>query len=690
MAFKVAPFWTKTPFLRILIPFIIGIILQWKFNFLPTSLYISFAILIFILLIFYFNKSFSLLWLKGLLIQFIFLVIGLISFSFQNIKTNPQWVGHHYHDSSIVLVTLQEPIVEKTKSYKALASFDSIYYYQQWIAVKGNVLLYFKRDTVKPNLQYGSQILITKNLLPIKNSGNPGGFNYEQYAAFQDIYHQVFLSSKDYQKTNVLKINWFSKWLIGSRNYLLKLLKKNIKNEKAVAVAEALLIGYRDDLDKDLVQAYSNTGVVHIIAISGLHLGMIYGLLVALFIPFKKKKFTIWLKPIIILFVLWMFSFLAGAAPSIVRSAVMFSFIIVGETIQRKSSVYNTLAASAFAMLLFNPFYLWDVGFQLSYAAVISIITFMKPISHWFYFQNKIIEKIWQLNAVTLSAQILTLPVMLYHFHQFPNLFLFTNFVAVPLSGFILYSELLLIAVAPLHNIASFVGNITNSMVVFMNQYIERLNNLSISVTDYIQISLWQAIFLMIFLVLFSLWLIHKKSKLFLISLYSFSVFITLRTIDIIKKNNQNKLIVYNVPQHKAIDIIDGNQSTFWGDSALLEDDFLQNFHLKPSRILNRIQTKNLSFISSNVIQVNNKNIIVIDKKLNLSTLPLNSNVELIIIQNNPNISFEQVAQYFNCKKFVADATNSLWKIKKWKRDCENLHLRLHSVQEQGAFIMDL
>lgn len=689
MSFKRAPFWSKTPFIRILIPFVLGIIIQWKIHFHPSYLFLSLVSLLFFLFLLRFIKSISFLWIKGLLVQLLFLVIGMFSFSKQDIKTQQNWVGHHYKDSSIILVTLQEPIVEKTKSYKALASFDSIYFNQQWISVSGKILLYFKKDSIQPNLQYGSQILISKNLLAIKNSGNPGGFNYEQYASFQDIYHQVFLNAHEYKSTGVIKENWFSKKLISSRNNLLKSLKENIKNTKAAGVAEALLIGYKDDLDKDLVQAYSNTGVVHIIAISGLHLGMIYGLMIFLFNPFKKKTITAWLKPLTILFVLWMFSFLAGAVPSIVRSAVMFSFIVLAESIQRNSSVYNTLAASAFVMLLYNPFFLWDVGFQLSYAAVISIITFMKPISNWFYFTNKMITKIWQLNAVTISAQIITLPIMLYHFHQFPNLFLLTNFIAVPLSGFILYAELLLILIAPIKAIALFIGDITSRMIEFMNQYIERLNGLSISVTDYIQISLSQAIFILLFLLFISFWFIQKKSKLLLYSLVSFLIFITLRTFDIIEKNSQQKLIVYNVPQHRAIDFIAGNKLYFLGDSVLLEDDFLQNFHLKPSRILHRIRPKNLSIVENNFFQFNNKNILIIDKKLQPAMPSVKMNIDLIIIQKNPNISLPELANFFNCKNFIADATNSMWKIKKWKKDCENLHLRLHSVQDQGAFIMD-
>jgi competence protein ComEC len=209
-----------------------------------------------------------------------------------------------------------------------------------------------------------------------------------------------------------------------------------------------LLIGYKDDLDKTLVQSYSNTGVVHVIAISGLHLGLIYWLLLKLFWPLQKRRDLKWLRPILIIAGLWLFSLLAGMQPSVIRSAVMFTCIVLGETWTRKSSIYNTLAFSAFLLLFINPYWLWDVGFQLSYIAVLSIVIFMQPIYNWFYIKNKALDFIWKLNAVTLAAQILTVPVSIYHFHQFPLSFMFTNFVAVPLSSLILLGEIVLCVVS--------------------------------------------------------------------------------------------------------------------------------------------------------------------------------------------------------------------------------------------------
>jgi competence protein ComEC len=166
-------------------------------------------------------------------------------------------------------------------------------------------------------------------------------------------------------------------------------LKKYIPGDKESGLAEALLIGYKDDLDKNLVQSYSNTGVVHIIAISGLHLGIIYWLLLAVTKPLKQNKKLVWLRLLLTISALWAFTLLAGAQPSVLRSAIMFTIIAIGQLAARKGSIYNTMALSAFVLLCINPFWLWDVGFQLSYTAVLSIVVFFRPVYNWFYLPIK-------------------------------------------------------------------------------------------------------------------------------------------------------------------------------------------------------------------------------------------------------------------------------------------------------------
>ncbi|HET7898564.1 MAG TPA: ComEC/Rec2 family competence protein, partial [Flavisolibacter sp.] len=353
-----------------------------------------------------------------------------------------------------------------------------------------------------------------------------------------------------------------------------------ILGEKEQGFAEALLIGYKDDLDRNLVQAYSNTGVVHIIAISGLHLGLIYGLLLLLTTPLKRNRKLSWLRFLVIVASLWLFSILAGGGPSVLRSALMFSLMAFGEIAFRKTSIINSLAFSAFVLLCINPFWLWDVGFQLSYAAVLSIVLFFQPIYRWFDFQNKAVDFVWKLTAVTIAAQILTLPISIYHFHQMPLLFLVTNFIAVPLSSMILMGEILLCALFFLPVVAAWIGQVLSAMIAFLNHYIESLNNLPFSTWNFLSINLVQTVLLLLFALAFCYWLLEKRRPFAWIAFSSFGLFMLLRGWSFYTAYRQKQLIVYNVPKHPAIDIINGRSYYFLGDSLLLSDGFERNFHL--------------------------------------------------------------------------------------------------------------
>jgi len=687
-------FWKQMPFIRLIIPLIAGILLEWNLSFNPFAL-AGFAISAIIVLFIFSRLSlalkFSHSWIAGFAINLLFIAGGALIVYNKDIRNHQNWAGNYNTDKIAVLATLQEPLVEKAKSYKAEASIEAVNIKGEWKTVKGKALIYFSKDSSVPNLKYGSEVLFYKPLQLIKNTGNPGSFDYKQYNALQDIYHQVFLKKSEYVITKATNENVFRNWLYNARSYVISKLQQYIKEDRESGVAEALLIGYRDDLDKDLVQSYSNTGVVHIIAISGLHLGMIYMALVWLLQPFRKTKWINWVKPVIILSVLWIFTLLAGGVPSILRSAVMFSFIILGQTIDRKSSIYNTLAASAFVMLCINPFYLWDVGFQLSYAAVISIVLFSKPVYNWFYSKNKLIDFFWKLTSVTIAAQILTVPIIFYFFHQFPNLFLITNCIIVPLSSVILFAELILLLISFIPVAATFVGFITSSMLAFMNDFIERINNVPFAVYDGIQNNLADTILLYIFIAGICYFLLNKTKQALFVALTAMFVFTAMDAYENIRAKQQQKIVVYNVSQHNAIDFISGKQFAFVGDTALLNDGYLKNYHLKPARTLFRIKpANNLTgfYISFPFIQFSGKKILLIDKPFRFAS-PRKIPLDLIVISKNPHVRIAELQTVFDCKQFVFDGSNSSWKINQWKTDCDSLHLPNYSTPDKGAFELD-
>lgn len=604
-------------------------------------------------------------------------------------RNQPFFFEKNYSNGDLLSITLQEPLAEKNKTYSANATIDGVYKNGQWQKTTGKILVYFFKNNLPGNLQYGTRIISRKEVLQITNSGNPNGFDYNRYALFQGITGQVFLKPQDFKIISQGNTTFLKEKLFQLRKHVIDILQKNIKDPHQQGVAEALLIGYRNDLDKSLVQAYSNTGVVHIIAISGLHIGMIFILMSSILSYFKKVKGYRFLRPLIILLVLWTFTFLAGAVASVLRSAVMFSFIVIGESFERKTNTLNTLAAAAFVLFIFNPFLLWDAGLQLSFAAVAGIVSFMGPINKWFYFDNKIVKNIWALMSVTISAQVFTLPFILYYFHQFPVFFLITNLVVVPLSGLILYGEIVLIIVSFSGFLAGIIGTCVNFLLKVMNVFIEHINIIPFVTISGIQVNVFQSFLLFLGIGGLLFFLMYQKKIALWFTFMIAIIFTSIISYEKMQLNFQQHLIVYNISGHSAVDLMIGRNVYFLGDSAIEKDMILKKYNLIPSRNFFRIKNEHI-LSSSNYIECNGKKICITGKYLPANFNPGKINTDILIVSGNPNYSVEDINKVFQYNQLVFDSSTPMWKTEKWKKACDSLHLRFHSVSASGAFVMAL
>ena len=500
-------------------------------------------------------------------------------------KNSPAWLLNSYVNEDELILRIDEPPVEKENSYKARATVMIHMREDRQIRSCGEVIIYFSKEEIS-NPQYGSLLYVAKQLQPIRNSGNPGAFNYARYCAANNISHQVFLSSSDYIPLEATNTKQIQSLIFNFRQHILSSLARHIPGQTELGLAEALLIGYKNDLEDDLVRAYSNTGVVHVIAISGLHLGLIYWLLVRFFRSLRHRHLK-WLSPILIIFILWFFSFAAGGQASVLRSAMMFTCIVVAENISRKTNIFNTLAFSAFILLCYDPFWLWDAGFQLSYAAVLSILVFMRPIYNIIYVENKLLDNIWKLCAVTLAAQLLTLPIILYHFDQFPVYFLITNLIAVPMSSMILMLTILLCLSPGISGVASALGDITTWSIRAMNRFILNADKLPFATWDNIQVTVAQSICITAIIIFFSMYLIHKQKTTMYVSLAALFFLCMFRTSSFYETNGR-RLIVYNIPKSTAVDLMDGHQFMHIAKPMHEKNSKPYLFHIRPTRTLLR------------------------------------------------------------------------------------------------------
>lgn len=394
---------------------------------------------------------------------------------------------------NLLLLRLLTDPVPKQKSWKTIARIDWLIRDRQCFVENEKVLVYFNKNIDAGQVSCGSIIVTSKKLQPIRNIKGVA-FDYIGYCHNRHIEAQLFLQDNNFAVIETKNQQTFSVILGSFRKKLLIILKKQIPRKSENGFLEALLFGYTDDLDPDLMKSYTDTGVIHIIAISGLHLALICQILQTGFKRLGRSPVAIWVSFGPIVSILWVYGLFTGASPSVIRAAAMFSLVLFARNILREAGLINTLAATAFLLLCFDPFWLWDTGFQLSYAAILGLGIFSGPFQNALLLKNKILQSVWKAVSVTLAAQVFTTPLCIYYFHQFPMYFLLANLLAVPLSSGILVGGILLCIFYPVKVLAGILGWSLAISVQVLNGFIMYFSKLPGAVISGLVLNLPQLI----------------------------------------------------------------------------------------------------------------------------------------------------------------------------------------------------
>lgn len=728
MAKLLYPSWDTLPALRLLLPFAAGILLasytqsiwqvlytDWLFV-IAIVLASNFAILLFSILYQPWAKSLRYAWLSGLIAFVLFFGMGYINTIMHTEILYPNHFSHIIADSSFVLMRLDEPPVEREKSYKALVTVLKVASDTGWVACRGKAILYFERDSAVMRLQYGDVVLSNAPLRRVAPPPNPDEFDYAYYLQQQNVWHQAYLGSIFWEKTDISQVSPFQSLVFRMRNYCLKAIQKYIGDDESGGVAAALLIGYTHLLEDDVRKIYSETGVTHVLAVSGMHVGILAALLGFILMPLKKRGgWGIFAHSLLLIIAIWAFTFVTGATPSVIRAAIMFSLLLGGVLYKRKAINFNIIAASAFIILLTNPKTLFHVGFQLSYAAVLSIVLFQRPIEALWQAPNKIMRWIWQITSVTLAAQILTTPLTLYFFHQFPVYFILANVFAVPLSGGILNGGVALLGLSllanwfsPLQFLAILWGKFLWALIVILNNGLMILGYLPFFTWKGFAPSIAEVVLMYCLILLIVVFLFTARAKFLK---YAFVAAITSALLSASKtyyQTQQRGIHVYAIKNGLGMAYIDGKNAVYIGDSIGIQPD-IQAYHIQPYNYKHGIKTSEqfplslLSnttytrqtlhqhlYLSGNFAQFYDKKILICDTII--ANLQANSDlyIDYLLLTQNPRIKLQNLSDCVHFKYVIIDASNSRWRIKKWIEECEKIGVPYHNVKDNGAWILDM
>lgn len=690
--------WSKYPFVRMLVPTALGIWCAMIF----ASFRLSLLTLLLIMLALFgvavltsrILKSLHLNWLFGAIMG-CYLFLG----GYALTCSHEAWVKKDYFrnyesDAKIYVARIYDYPTERANSIKALLELE--YQFGDTLPsrpVTGKVVAYFQKTDSAFALRYGDLLAIDAPIGEVAPPKNPGEFDYRSHLMRKGITGQCWLKDADWIDLQINKANPLFAFSYRIRDRLLLSLQRCGMKDKEFGVAAAILLGYDDSLADEVRKNYVAAGSMHILCVSGMHVGIIY-LLASFLLGFlNRKRWQKVLKNSLLLLLIWMYAFIAGLSPSILRATLMISFVIIGEMIHRKGFVINSIAASAFILLCVNPNNLFEIGFQLSYVAVIGIVVLQKPIYHLFYLKNKLLDKAWNITAVALAAQAATMPFTLFYYHQFTTYFWLSNLFMTPISFFVVMGGVVLLLVSWIPYVNIGLGYLVWGVLYLMNQLVSWIESLPFSIVKGLYVSQFEfALLLLAFMLLLLCFAMHRK-RLFIAMLSTLLLFMVSVTLRRYVSDAYEGMTFFSLRRHTAVDFIRDGHHVLLADSTLMADpstvDYsmtgfwtLKNLTHSPEVIGFEDDYEGLFLCKRyNLVSFEGKLLALWDDALAVEdSLSYRLPVDYLLVTGKQNPDVQSIVNGYEAKTLLIDGSVPYYLAERWASQAQALNIPYYNI----------
>ena len=601
------------------------------------------------------------------------LLLGIFVISFSIPKNQPSHYLNFPKSKGNVQLKITQVLKPNSYSYRYYAKVKAL----DTSKALGKIIIYVTKDSTTTELSVDDELLTITALDTIPPPLNPYQFNFKKYLKQQRVYGQLRLSGNQF-----VLLEEPSKTLKGVagnfRSGLIGKLKKVGFGDEQLGVIQALLLGQRNDISEETYTNYKNAGAVHILAVSGLHVGILLLLLQFLLQPLKRLPKGKTTKLVAIVMLLWGYAFVAGLSPSIVRAVTMFSFLAYAMYLNRPANTFNILALSMFFILLVRPLFLFQVGFQMSYAAVFAIVWLYPKLQRFWYPKNWLLQKGWQLLSVSIAAQLGVLPISLFYFHQFPALFFVSNLLIVPFLGAILGAGILILGLTHFDILPKFLVSMYDMLIQGMNSVIAWVARqeaflFSDIPFDEIQLILGYAIILGV-IITFSKFQFRNVAFL-LIAAIVYSSYLMMETWS---TQNEEKLWLRHQTRNSVLLQQKGNKLNVFSHDFNLAKKGIKNYE-----VAQRIKSTRYDSLQ-NQYAFGDKKLLVLNGS---DIYGATKNPDYVLLTQSPKIHFERFLDSVRPKMILADGSNYRSYVNRWKKTCLKRKLPFHYTGEKGAYL---
>lgn len=692
--------WSKYPFLKMLIPLALGIWFGSFFGFSPQFTYIL-AVALFVMagLAVFLLKSIRYNWLFGGIMACYLFMAGQALVQVHEASERHDYFRKYETDAKHYIARVYDYPTERENSIKTVLELD--YQFGDSLPsrpVTGKVMAYFRKTDSAFALRYGDLIALNAPIGEVSPPKNPGEFDYRGHLMRKGITGQCWLKDTDWIDLQTNRSNPLFAFSYRFRDHLLLSLQRCGVKDKEFGVAAAILLGYDDSLADDVRKNYVAAGSMHILCVSGLHVGIIYLLASFLLSFLNRKKWQKMLKNSLLLLLIWFYAFIAGLSPSILRATLMISFVIVGEMIHRKGFAINSIAASAFILLCVNPNNLFEIGFQLSYVAVIGIVVLQRPIYHLIYVKNKVLDKAWEITAVALAAQAATMPFTLFYYHQFTTYFWLSNLFMTPISFFVVMGGMLLLLVSWIPYINVGLGYLVWGVLYVMNQLVWWVESLPFSIVKGLYVSHLEFALLLVVFLLLLLCVTLQRKRLFIAMLSVLLLFFGSVTVRHFVSDSYEGMMFYSLRKHTAVDFIKNGEHVLLADSTLMADESTIDYSLSgfwnmkslshsPKVVgLDEDFDSPLLHKRSRFVSFDGKLLAVWNDDWAVSdSLSYRLPLDFVLVTNRQKPDVQSVVNSFDVGLLLIDGSVPHYLAEKWTKQAELLQMPYYTI-ESGAY----
>jgi competence protein ComEC len=588
-------------------------------------------------------------------------------------------------DTCWEVVLLEEPVT-RARSVRATASVLGVRRPWGWEDQQARLLVYFTGNSDAESLRYGDKLVVCGRPTGVEPPWNPHEFNYKRFLTYRRVSHQIFVRPEGWVKAGHAPPSNLVAWASRARAWSEQVIEERIEGEREQSVTLALLLGLTAELEPEVLNAYAASGAMHVLAVSGLHVGILYAVLLVVLSPLKKIKGGPWWIAGLSLAVLWIFAFVTGLTPSVLRAVTMFSFLAMARPWGRPVNIYNTLAASALILLVVDPFMIMSVGFQLSYMAVLGILYIHPKLYALWEPRSRVVDKIWQITSVAIAAQAATFTLGMLYFHQFPVYFLFSNLVVIPGSFLVLTAGLAMLALNFIGPLASLIGQGVTWVVRAINASVFWVEDLPLSRVRDIWISDAEYWIITAALTAFVVFLDQRRFSWMAVSAIGLVLYGGVRVAHIVRAVTPPSLTVYRIPGEQAIEFYEAGRGRYVFSKTLPSSDPRIDFHVRPNRAFRGVSDveaiEGLPSRANGRLTWNGKEIVLLNSRPHGWAEP----ADLVILGFNAVRSINEIP--FAFEKLVIDTSNGRQHAKRLADEAAKRRIAVHSVWESGAFTL--